>query len=470
MLNGALYIRVSTHMQDELSPDAQKRLLLDYAKKQNITIQEKYIFIEKGVSGRKVDKRPVFQNMIAIAKSDPTPFHVILVWKFSRFARNQEESILYKSLLKRQYNIKIISISEPVSDSPFGSLIERIIEWMDEYYSMRLSDEVKRGMTEKAFRGGYQCKAPIGYKICSKGAPLTIDPDNAKIIKIIFQKFVYEHLSCHDIAFYLNKMGFCTLEGNPFQKRSIEYILKNPVYCGKIRWDHALLKGVHPPIIPTDLYDKAQIQLNQIKNFPSSSPSSVPAHYLSGLIKCPQCGRSMVIKKIVSKKNKKTYFYLSCYGNSNGLCPNNKNIRLSILEQQVRLSLQCFFEKYNNLDSYTLYQINNTLDDRNLIEDQLQKLQKKKEKISCAYISGTDSLDEYRIKKQKLDFEEETLRKTKENLLSSFPSYPQIHTISDFLDSSQYTTLQKNKFMKSFLYKIIYDPCKDTITIYYYLS
>ena len=163
MKNGALYIRVSTHMQDELSPDAQKRLLLDYAKANHIIVSEDYIFEEKGISGKKADKRPQFQQMIALAKTKPTPFDIILVWKFSRFARNQEESIVYKSLLKKQ-GIEVLSVSEPVAEGPFGSLIERIIEWMDEYYSIRLSGEVMRGMTEKALRGGYQASPPLGYR------------------------------------------------------------------------------------------------------------------------------------------------------------------------------------------------------------------------------------------------------------------------------------------------------------------
>ena len=88
--------------------------------------------------------------MIALAKSDKHPVDCIIVWKFSRFARNQEESIVYKSLLKKKHNVDVLSVSEPLVDGPFGSLIERIIEWMDEYYSVRLSGEVTRGMTEKA--------------------------------------------------------------------------------------------------------------------------------------------------------------------------------------------------------------------------------------------------------------------------------------------------------------------------------
>lgn len=71
--------------------------------------------------------------MIAAAKSDGHPFDVILLWKFSRFARNQEESIVYKSMLRNKCHVDVVSISEPLIEGPFGGLIERIIEWMDEF-------------------------------------------------------------------------------------------------------------------------------------------------------------------------------------------------------------------------------------------------------------------------------------------------------------------------------------------------
>ena len=98
----ACYIRVSTDDQLEYSPDSQLKIIEDYAKKHGLLLPQEFVFQEEdGVSGRKADKRPEFQRMIAAAKQDPRPFDVVLVWKFSRFARNQEESIVYKSLLRR---------------------------------------------------------------------------------------------------------------------------------------------------------------------------------------------------------------------------------------------------------------------------------------------------------------------------------------------------------------------------------
>ena len=197
--SGYGYIRVSTHDQEELSPDSQERLLRDYAKANGIILE--YIYSDAGISGRKADKRPAFQEMIAKAKSKEHPVDVLLVWKFSRFARNQEESIVYKSLLKKA-GVDVISVSEPLTDGPFGSLIECIIEWMDEYYSIRLSGEVKRGMTENANRGRYQTTAPFGYRTGEDH--LEIVPEEAEYVRLLFHKYYYEHIGFQSLAVWLN--------------------------------------------------------------------------------------------------------------------------------------------------------------------------------------------------------------------------------------------------------------------------
>lgn len=129
----AAYIRVSDDRQDEYSPDSQIKLIRDFAKRNNRIIPEEFVFYDDGISAKNAKNRTQFNQMIALAKDKDKPFDIIYVWKFSRFARNQEESIVYKSLLKKN-GVSVISVSEPISDNAFGTLIERIIEWMDEYY------------------------------------------------------------------------------------------------------------------------------------------------------------------------------------------------------------------------------------------------------------------------------------------------------------------------------------------------
>ena len=116
----AAYIRVSTDDQTELSPDAQLRVIMEASKADGFYIPEEFIFIEKkGISGRKAENRPDFQRMIAIAKSqNPAPFKRLYLWKFSRFARNQEESTFYKGILRKKCGVDIKSCLLYTSPSP----------------------------------------------------------------------------------------------------------------------------------------------------------------------------------------------------------------------------------------------------------------------------------------------------------------------------------------------------------------
>lgn len=148
MKNAAVYIRVSTDEQarEGYSLDAQLKAIKKYAQNNNILIDSKYIFSDEGISGRKAEKRPAFMEMIKQAKSKPRNFDVILVHKFDRFSRNREDSVVYKSLLKKEYGIPVISISEPLDpDDKMSVIMEAFLEAMAEYYSLNLSGEVKKG-------------------------------------------------------------------------------------------------------------------------------------------------------------------------------------------------------------------------------------------------------------------------------------------------------------------------------------
>ena len=127
----ALYARVSSERQDiDLSISAQLRALREYASRNGHLVVREYL--DEAESGRSID-RPGFKQLIIAARQKPSPFEAILVWKLSRFARNREHSIIYKSLLRRQ-GIQVVSINEPVEDTPAGRLLEGIIEVVDEFY------------------------------------------------------------------------------------------------------------------------------------------------------------------------------------------------------------------------------------------------------------------------------------------------------------------------------------------------
>ena len=136
----ACYIRVSTEDQTEYSPEAQHRALEHYARQHQLTISPEHVYIDAGISGRRAETRPAFMAMIAAAKKRPPPFSVILVHKFDRFARNREDSIVYKSMLRRQCGVQVVSITEHLEDDKMSLILEAMLEAMAEYYSINLGD------------------------------------------------------------------------------------------------------------------------------------------------------------------------------------------------------------------------------------------------------------------------------------------------------------------------------------------
>lgn len=480
------YVRVSTGKQDELSPDSQAKLLKDYAKSHGYVVSK--IFYEVGISGRKADKRPEFQKMIGLAKSSDHPADAILVWKYSRFARNQEESIVYKSLLKKKHNVDVISVSEPLVDGPFGSLIERIIEWMDEYYSVRLSGEVTRGMKEKAERGGYQARPPLGYKIVTHKEPPVIVPEEAEIVKLIFEKYANENLGIFEIARLLNMHNFKTSHGKEFERRSIEYILQNPTYCGMIRWNRTINEsneirpesewivtdGEHPAIISKELFDKAQERYKREYRPRGARPVSIYKHWLSGVVKCPACGRTMTANTI--RNNTRVYSHFRCYGYTKGKCMANNSISSIKLEPAVLESIKTVLDNgkitYRKIEAKT----DDTVDLKTILEDQIKKIDVKLQRIKEAYMNGIDTMEEYKENKQAVQEEKQHLEKQlseiKEEKSSSKDDDKdmllRVKNVYDILSSDSVDATTKNDVLRSVVEKIIYEKDKDLLKVYYY--
>ncbi len=488
---GAMYIRVSTHMQDELSPDAQQRLLADYAKQNHIIVPDEFIFIEKGISGKKADKRPEFMRMISTAKQKPTPFDVILVWKYSRFARNQEESIVYKSLLRKQCKIDVISVSEPVIDGPFGSLIERIIEWMDEYYSIRLSGEVTRGMAEKALRGGYLARPPLGYRIERKGEPPVIVPEEAEIVRLIFDKFVNESCNLLTLAQFLNLHGYKTSNGKNFERRSLEYILQNPVYYGMTRWyrtcnetneirdkdEWIIAKGHHEPIISKELFDAAQQRFETDFRPRGARPTTTYKHWLSGLVKCPSCGRTMIAKHLKDKRYGRDYCYFTCYGYSKGKCLAKTSVSSKVLEPEVLAAIkEAMSNQYLNFEIKQKESSKST-DEILFLRKQLDRLAVKEQRIKEAYREGIDTLTEYKENKNLL-LQEQKVIQDKIDMLACSPSRrdvsekmrERIHSVYDILLSGQFSISEKSEAIQSIVEKIIWHREEKLVEVFYYYS
>ena len=470
MINrAAAYIRVSTEDQGEFSPDAQLKAIQNYCKNNNLILDKEHIYIDEGISGRKADKRPAFQNMIAHAKKKE--FDFILVHKFDRFARSREDSVVYKSLLKRDCNIKVVSITESIEDDKFSVILEAMLEAMAEYYSLNLSDEVKKGMTEKAERGEWQTYAPFGYKIVDK--KLEILDDQASVVRMIFNDFINGEGYLF-IAKKVNNMGYRTRFGNKFENRTIEYILTNPVYKGYARWtptgkvcrktshDTIIKKSNHEPIIDEKTFNETQEILQQRKQihrkwYKGTSPTSI--HWLNGLVRCKTCGKTMV------KTNK---IELVCNGYSKGVCPTSQRIKRALIEEAILEQIKQDFTQNISLKKrlQTIYK-----DDTDIILSQLAKLPEKEIRAKEAYINGVDSLEEYKANKEAIENQrkllENSLKKNQkqENVEKEFKE--KLKTIYEKLIDPEIEEKEKFELSHLIIDRIEFDKSAETLYLSY---
>ena len=402
----AVYIRVSTDEQAELSPETQLEKIREYAQRENIIILQDHIYVDAGISGKKAEKRPEFMRMIAAAKEKDCPFTSLLVWKFSRFARNQEESIFYKSVLRSKCGVDVVSVSEPLIAGHFGSLIERIIEWMDEFYSIRLSEEVKRSMEVNARRGKLQASPSFGYRV-SEGK-LIVNNEEAELVRWIFRSFV-DGKGLYPTARELNAMGIRTHRGNQFENRTVEYIIRNPVYIGKLRWNPTgrtrrdffneniiVADGEHEPIIDQELWDAAQARLDQVKlqwGY-KARPTSELKHWLSGLIRCSSCGGTLIFS---------LPHYYKCSNYAKGKCKTSQHIKVDILADALIERLQEDAATLQPLNCSVTYSASNGMADITRVEAALRELEKKKARLQEAYLSGVIELADFAVAKRDLE-------------------------------------------------------------------
>lgn len=474
---GAAYIRVSTDDQLEYSPDSQIKLIQQFAKKNNIVIPEEFIFIDEGISGKTAQKRPEFNKMIAIAKQKENSFDTILVWKFSRFARNQEESIVYKKMLKKA-DVDVISISEPIADDHFGSLIERIIEWMDEYYVIRLSDEVKRGMTEKATRGEPLCHPAFGYDMRDKR--YYINEEQAVIVREIFDRFVAGE-KITQITKWLQGIGVRTNRGNPPDRRFSEYILHNPVYAGFTRWstdgkkasardyyneNFIITKGVHEAIVTQETFDKAQeiFQENK-KKYRKWQRRDQPVDFmLKGLMKCSCCGATLVHSQ--AGNSVQCYRYTSQRG-----CTISHSISLLKADEIVLNALKSACESFEFRIDITTTPTTKTSKN---IDSLLKKEQNKLLKIKEAFESGIDTLEEYKESKSRIMENIASLKKELEQEQPKETFDPKkyakrVTKVIKLIESPDATPQMKNEALRTIISKIVFNKANQSLDIYFYL-
>ena len=481
---GAAYVRVSDERQDEYSPDSQLKKIREYAAKEGYLIPDEYVFYDDGISGKNVKNRENFNQMIAISKEKEHPFDKIYVWKLSRFARNQEQSIVYKNLL-RKIGVSVVSVSEPLPEGPFGSLIERIIEWMDEFYLINLGAEVSRGMEEKISRGEPAIPAPFGYINGEKTYLPDEESGAADIIREIFQRYA-DGEKQREIAVDLGRRGIRTKRGNMPENRWIEYILWNPAYIGKIRWtpdgskvvskrDYTneniqISDGNWQPLISMELWDKVQDMLTtQRQAYSKYAKRQQPIQYmLKGLARCSCCDGVLAMSAVISGKNKTRT--LQCCNYAKGRCHTSHSITQPKLENAFIQGLKKAIKDKAFTISPTPKKQNNTptIDYDKLISIEEKKLARAKE----AYLAEIDTIEQYKENKATITERIESLKAKRDTEVyqefdvNAFTK--KVSEIVKFIERDDVTEQAKNEALHTIIEKVVFEKAKGNLAIYFH--
>lgn len=338
--NCYIYTRVSTAMQvDGFSLDAQKDKLKKYAEFQEMCVVGEYS--DEGKSGKNIDGRPEFQQMLSDIASGKDNVAYVLVYKLSRFGRNAADAL--NSLQQMQdYGVNLICVEEGIDSSrESGKLIISVLSAVAEIERENILVQTMEGRKQKAregkWNGGF---APYGYKL--ENGELKIAEDEAEIIRLIFEKYINTNMGVSSVAKYLNQHGYekkrrqnGTLSA--FSAHFVTMVIDNPIYCGKLAYgrrknekivgtrnqyhivkqdDYPVYDGVHEAIISETDWLMAQKKRAENNGKREKIYSLEHEHILSGILVCPVCGGKMYgnvnRKKKADGTTYKDCFYYCC--------------------------------------------------------------------------------------------------------------------------------------------------------------
>ena len=481
MIIAAAYVRVSTDEQTDYSPSVQLEEILEFAKKQGWAVPKEFIFTDEGISGRNAKNRPAFQDMIRQARKKSNHIQYIIVHKYDRFARSKDDAVLYKALLKKD-GVKVVSVKEPIpQDDKFAVIYESMLEAMAEYYSLNLSEEVKKTMRKKAELGEWQTAAPFGYR--NENKTLVVEPKEADAVRFLFERYA-EGVSMFELTHYLNDLGLRTHRGNLFEVRTVQYILHNPVYRGYVRWtpnekmkrnfsnpNTIVKKGSWKPIISEELWQQVEERQQKEKRtyYPKKRPEAEGVHWLSGIVKCSACGRSLV----VGAKYKHGGFQFQCGGYSHGQCKISHGISSRRLIPAIFQALEQVASDSNVLDNFHVYREMPNTDEISLYSDRLQKAKQRLKKAKEAYLAEVDTLEEYRINKRQIENDIAALETQIKDLhTQQFKPFDhtifseKIRCVIEILENKESTMEDKRAALHSIMEKIVYHKNTDTIELF----
>ncbi len=315
-----IYTRVSTKEQadNNLSLETQRKACDQFAIKNNLLVKG---YFGGTYESAKNDERKEFNSMLSFVKRSREKISTIIVYSVDRFSRSGGNAIYITEQLKKQ-GVNLQAVTQPTDTStPSGKLQQNIQFIFSEYDNQLRREKCVAGMKEAINGGKWIGKAPFGYEIVRKdGKNVIVLNEKGRIFKKAFEWKAFEKLSSAEISRKL------LLFGLDLDERRIAEFIRNPWYCGFMSHkllEGKLVKGSHEPLVPQELFIKANIEVDKNEHGYSLHFENEPIP-LKGFLKCSQCQQPMR-GYIVKAKNLP---YYKC--NTKGCCNNKSGKELHV--------------------------------------------------------------------------------------------------------------------------------------------
>ena len=300
-----IYARYSSHSQRDVSIDQQVKAITEYAAQRKLTVVQ--VYADRAISGT-TDNRPEFKRMIEDAKAEAWQY--VIVYSLDRFSRDRFDAITYKQILK-SHGIRVLSAMENISEEPTGVILESVLEGLAQYYSMELSQKIRRGLNDNASKCMVAASIPFGYM---KGPDnkYAINPETAPIVKEIFGR-VLKGENYIDIARDLNERGIRTKSKSEWNRSSFKF-LTNERYMGIYIYGDVRIEGGMPAIVDPETFHAVQAEVERRQNPKGAIVKrrrTNTVYLLTGKAYC-DCCKSPLVGKSGTGRHGGFYTYYAC--------------------------------------------------------------------------------------------------------------------------------------------------------------
>lgn len=373
-----IYIRVSSHEQavEGVSIEAQIAALRAYAKSQRWEVVEEYV--DRGFSGG-TDDRPAFKRLLADAGSHR--FSIVAVCKLDRFFRNLRLLLNHLHGLE-ELGIKFVSTQEGLDTStPYGKFAMQIMGVIAEFERGRIGERVRDSRRYLVSKGNWPGgRATYGYHWLAKERKWEIVPDEAAIVRHVYDLYIKKKLSINAIVVALKKEDIHTRDGVYWRYSKVREMLVHPGYKGQHRIGISM-----PVIIDENMWQNAQNKREGARTILADPKGWL----LQGLCSCGECGH---ILKCIQKKRDEARYY-ACRGRVERSNSEQKRCKLPYIRADW-------------LEHGVLEKVKEVLNDSGKLVESINKslieLEKRRQEIGAKSLAVESKLEQVRIKEERL--------------------------------------------------------------------